>query len=52
MKNDAENPRQLMTFFSIRWQNARDSRYTPDQMARMFERLTRPAVAAGLSLSR
>jgi len=26
--------------------------YTPEQIARMFERLTRPAVAAGLSLNR
>lgn len=36
----------------LTWWLDHDAPYTPEQMARMFERLTKPAVAAGLSLSR
>ena len=40
----------LLALFT--WWFDNGSPYTSEQMARMFERLTKPAVAAGLSLSR
>lgn len=36
----------------LTWWLDKGTPYSPEQMAQMFERLTRPAVAAGLSLSR